>query len=87
MPKKSHLPSRAYEVSVEAVWMALVNEKIHGPLVSLNGMTGPWVASPGGWWARLHLQGELVNWLKEKGGETPGQAPCYIINLEYECGR
>lgn len=34
--KKSCLPSRVYEVSVEAVWMAWVNEKIHGPLASLN---------------------------------------------------
>lgn len=70
MPKNSCWPRRVYEASVEAVWMALINEKIHGPLTSLNERTGPWVATARGRWAAL--AGAPVNWLKEERGEASG---------------
>lgn len=39
------------------------------------------VATPRGWWVRLHLQGETVE------TRLQATASCYIIKLEYECGR
>jgi len=58
--QNSFWPRRFYE----DVWMALWNEKIQGPLDLSDGPRG---ATPRGWEAKLHLQGEISSWEKEGG--------------------